>query len=232
MLIFTDPHGCFLTFKALYDKVTAMFPGEEVVIAGDLPDRGPRTREMIQFVIDNKIPCIKGNHDDFMSDPRQANCWQNNGGLRALDSYKVDGVLDEATLKAHQEFLSKLPYWIEREDLKHENGRHLLVTHAPIRHGHLENQLKHRGWDGQTFIWNRMKCPRSNVKPWFNVHGHNPLPNGPEIAEWYANIDTGCAYAREYSEQYGVLTCLRFPSMEVFQQKNIEDGEPQKAEGP
>ena len=226
MIIFTDPHGCFLTFKALYDRMKVMFPDEEIVIAGDLPDRGPRTREMIQFVIDNKIPCLKGNHDDFMSEPGAEWLWHQNGGLRALESYRLpDGKIDEAALAAHRAFLKGLPLYFERPDLKHESGRHLLVTHAPVGQGKLENQVKKTDrWGNLDFIWNRNRPPRSN-KEWFNVHGHNPLPHGPDITEWYANIDTGCAYAKSYSEQYGVLTCLRFPSMETFSQKNIEGEE-------
>lgn len=223
MLIFTDPHGCFKTFKKLYEHVTALFPGEEVVIAGDLPDRGPNTRDLIQFVIDNKIKCIKGNHDDFMSDPNSQDLWQMNGGDRAKESYrKPDGTFDLVTLEQHKEFLKSLPFYVERPDLKHENGRHLLITHAPVGQGKLENQInKTDSWGNLQFIWNRDRAARNN-KQWFNVHGHNPCPYSPDITDWYANIDTGCAYKRPYSEAYGKLTCLRFPSMEIFQQPNVE----------
>lgn len=237
MLITTDPHGCFLTFKKLYDEVTSRFPGEPLVIAGDLPDRGPRTRELIQFVIDNKIPCIKGNHDDFMSDKKQEDLWLYNGGLKAFSSYChdcKDGLVYQGldvlinidhdcegtrVLAQHKEFLKTLPDYLEFEDIEHANGRHLLITHAPIMAGHLENQVGKIGWDGcRNFIWNRNKPPRSNVKQWFNVHGHTPNKE-PVIAEWYANIDTGCAYN---DRGYGKLTCLRFPQMEIYQQENID----------
>lgn len=224
MIIFTDPHGCFKTFKKLYDQVRALYPDEEIVIAGDLPDRGPRTREMIQFVIDNNIPCIQGNHDNFMSDPRQEDLWMQNGGSKALESYRLpNGQIDEATLAKHREFLKSLPFYIERPDLKHENGRHLLITHAPIGQGKLENQLKKFDrWGNMEFIWNRDCPPRSN-KQWFNVHGHNPCPYEPDITYWYANMDTGCAYLRPHTETYGRLSCLRFPQMEVFTIPNCED---------
>lgn len=235
MLIITDPHGCFLTFKKLYEEVTEKFPGEPVVISGDLVDRGPRTKELIEFVIENKIQCIKGNHDDFMSDPAQLDTWLYNGGIRAFQSYCLceegtdtrgfgfiinpDHVCEGTQLlEMHKEFLRGLPFYLEYKEIKHQNGRHLLITHAPIRHGKLENQLKHHGWDGMTFIWNRQTPPRSNVQKWFNVHGHTPHKK-PIVTEWYANIDTGCAYA---DRGYGLLTCLRFPQMELFEQKNIE----------
>jgi hypothetical protein len=246
MIITTDPHGCFLTFKKLHEDMTAKFPGEPFVVAGDLPDRGPRTRELIQYIIDNKITCIKGNHDDFMSDDKQEGLWLYNGGLKAYASYRScpDGllyphpgetVINRAhtcegieVLKKHQEYIKALPLYLEYEELKHKNGRHLLITHAPVGQGHLENQVKKFGWDGQTFIWNRYKPPRKNVKNWYNVHGHTPQQSGPDIQDWYANIDTGCAYKgitilgdplRPY---YGKLTALRFPEMEIYQQENID----------
>jgi serine/threonine protein phosphatase 1 len=208
--------------------MTARFPGEPFIVAGDLPDRGPDTRQLIDYVIHNKISCVRGNHDDMMSDPKQREDWLANGGYRALQSYCLhpnpyekhdcEGI---KALEEHREFIKSLPYWLEYPELKHENGRHLLVTHAPIRHGHLKNQLLNIHWGMLDFIWNRNKPPRSNVKNWFNVHGHTPRSKGPEITEWYANIDLGCAYV-DRDDGYGKLSCLRFPSMEVFIQENIE----------
>lgn len=240
LIIFTDPHGCFLTFKKQYEELKAKFPDEEFCIAGDLPDRGPRTRELIQYVIDNKIPCLQGNHDDLMSgseDRFYEEVWFQNGGIKAFGSYcgcedamnfrisgcsRVQAHECEGTtvFKQHREFLAAMPFYFEREDLVHESGRHLLVTHAPIRSGHLDNQVATRFYYGfLDFIWNRNKPPRTNVKNWFNVHGHNRVKK-PIITEWFANIDTGCAYDKD--DGYGNLTALRFPQMEVFHQECID----------
>jgi serine/threonine protein phosphatase 1 len=234
VLITADPHGCFLTFEKLYRDMTARFPGEPFIVAGDIPDRGPRTRQLIQFLIDNKIHCLQGNHDLLMWGSRETPaiwepCWFRNGGLRALQSYCRCHVAPERMnrdrnphicpampiLAAHRVWLKALPLYFDLPHLKHTNGRPLMITHAPIFMDEIPiDQLARH----ENFVWNNVYPPRQIE--WFNVHGHLPRVDGPQITEWFANIDSGCVFPEEPG--LGKMTCLRFPSMEVFQQPYVD----------
>lgn len=231
MIIFADIHGCFNTFLTMHKALALRYPDEQFVIAGDLVDRGPSSRAMIAWLIRHpEIVVLQGNHDQMMINGHKSverfENWMMNGGDKALDGYcdyggrrsphhECEGLAD---LKKHRAWLESRPFFLEDESIKMPDNRHLLVTHAPITHGHLAEQLEQDYWGEKNFVWNRNKPPRSNVKRWFNVHGHNPV-KVPEITEWYANIDTGCAYV---SRGLGNLTALRVPSMEVFTHRNVE----------
>lgn len=97
-----DIHGNFKTMKALLAKM----PKENTLIGmGDLIDRGPRSKEVLDFFANNKIQSLKGNHEhmaleaikfspsnpDF--DPREKPYYQKfiflqNGGWETLKSYR------------------------------------------------------------------------------------------------------------------------------------------------
>jgi serine/threonine protein phosphatase 1 len=225
MIVFGDIHGCYPTFRKLYDHVKSLYPDEQVVVAGDIPDRGPLSRQVFDFVIENQIPALLGNHELMM---RMAHVdrhtwgtsWLKNGGLRTLQSYctchtysrahRCEGIV---ALEKHCEFIKSLPLYLEFPELKHQNGRHLVISHAPIvRAGELATLAQHHD-----FVWERGTPHIGN--PWFNIHGHTPV-DSVEISSWYANVDTGACYTNRPLQ--GKLTCLRFPQMEVFQQQNID----------
>lgn len=212
MIIFTDIHGCFLTFQKLYNDLKSKFPEEQFCIAGDLIDRGPRSYEVVQFVIDNKIDCIRGNHEQMLL--CDEDLWLGNGGQEALNSYP-----DKKLTIEHIDFFDNLPYYLEYRDIKNERGQFLLVTHAGLQ-GDLKDIQYEIG--SQEILWNR-SIPKKS-KEYFNVFGHTPVCDWkpklqkPVITNYYACIDTGACY----TQWKGVLTALRFPQMEVFQQENIE----------
>ena len=53
----------------------------------------------------------------------------------------------------------------------------------------------------------------------YHVFGHTPV-SSPEITDYYADIDTGAVFAG--SVNHGQLTALHYPTMEIYQQKNID----------
>lgn len=75
MIIFTDIHGCYESFLALLKKIPQEEIDKGVAFCGDLIDRGKDSRKVIQWAIDNKVHCIRGNHEDMalglhMGNPR------------------------------------------------------------------------------------------------------------------------------------------------------------------
>ena len=162
MNIIGDIAGRYDELMLLLDK---MPKGEEIILLGDLNDRGPKTKEVIQWAIDNKIRCVKSNHGQMMIDayniwlatgnPHGSWEFNMNGGLQTIQSY--GGF--EFIPKEHIEYLANCEWFIETEDL--------LLTHAPI---HPEFEF---GMQLTTdFLWNR-SIPKKRDK--YQIHGHNSI---------------------------------------------------------
>jgi len=159
--IIGDIGGRFDEFMLLLNKM----PEADLILAvGDLPDRGPKTREVIQWFMDNthKAEALYGNHDDMMA--FNSPWWINNGGWASLESYPEEKVLPE-----HLEWLKKRPLYYKAEGL--------VVTHAPITQivqlpkNVLACDNPKMDYEG-SFIWRR-GMPMKPIRGYFFVHGHN-----------------------------------------------------------
>ena len=231
-----DIHGCYKTFLALLDRIPK---GDKIVSVGDLIDRGPYSKEVVQYMIDHpEIQVVLANHEDMCitdmlcENPAEAAYhgeWLVYQAGETLYSYQKDGKLDRDLLTEHAKWMSKLPLYLEfpdtymiGKDTDMGCKRHLVVSHASIGSTWKFRDAHHDGYHffRKEALWNR-GAPE-DVQDIYNVFGHTPLPNGPKIKSFYANIDTGCVFKRLHNSEYATLTALRFPSMEIIQQKNIE----------
>lgn len=97
MYVIGDVHGCFHTLKNLI----ARLPKEaELIFVGDLCDKGNFSKDVIDFVIQNNYPCIKGNHEHLMETYLEDaifhdkhSPWSSDkryGGMVTLESYGGD----------------------------------------------------------------------------------------------------------------------------------------------
>lgn len=214
-----DIHGCYLTLVALVEKIKNQIPDSEIVLVGDCVDRGPRSAEVVQFVIDNEFKCVQGNHEQMMytdldETTKYPGTWKMNGGDKTIKSYNNDQDL----LAKHAKWMTRLPVFISFPDIKNENGDFLVISHSTIQ-DYWENRKIIPGLEDEV-LWNRnyISEAKGMHQGIFNIHGHSPVPS-PQIGKFHANIDTGCVYKRAH---YGVLTALAFPSMEIITQENID----------
>ena len=78
VIVIGDVHGCYKTLMALLKKLPKDIP---IVMVGDLVDRGPRNREVINWVRSNNVPCVVGNHEVLMASPHfsERQVWMMNG---------------------------------------------------------------------------------------------------------------------------------------------------------
>lgn len=230
-IILTDPHGCYNTLMALVAKLPKGIP---LTFAGDLIDRGPDSRKVVEFVKDGGYDCVVGNHEIMMLDELtfetdekgiyykvqgyHDGIWLMNGGTKCLDSYEKDDEMCIAKLKEHQDWMRTLPYFIEYPELKDANGNHLLVTHSTA--AEVWDKVPH---DSRIFknnvTWERTPFPKK-INGIYNIYGHTPQADRATVKEHFACIDTGAYYNRK---PYGRLTAIQFPEMIVFEQENIED---------
>ena len=212
-----DVHGYSDELKRAHDRIAedkARHGGEgaEVVHLGDLTDRGPDSKGVIDFLlagIESGEPwkVIKGNHDRFFANfirtgavtdnrLRQGMHWlhERMGGQDTIASYGVtkkllEGVSAyrkraiEAVPEAHVAFLEGLPLYVETEEL--------LFVHAGIVPGvPLDRQFE------DDLLWIRDGFLEDDLEhPWLIVHGHTAIDDPGHFGN-RVNLDAGAGYGR------------------------------------
>ena len=143
LCIISDCHGCFNTFLALLDRARAEWGDFDLHLAGDLIDRGPRSREMVEYAMQNKIPTVCGNHEDLClaysvhqkmgyngKCPKyyEQDIWLINGAIQTLESWSVDWGNRQGLPRNVLDWMKSLPAYIIPDAELDENGRKLLIS--------------------------------------------------------------------------------------------------------
>lgn len=121
-----DIHGCYYTLVELYNKIKSNYPDILVYTVGDLVDRGNKSYEVVEFVIEKNILFTPGNHDymfyHFFKDPTSvfARSWAFNGNESTLESYEKH---DTAVFK-HIDLIKSAPLVYNLPDC--------YITHAGV----------------------------------------------------------------------------------------------------
>lgn len=238
LYVIGDIHGQFDMLQAAHariaaDRTTVGDTTAPVIHLGDLVDRGPRSAEVITFLIEGIAAgrpwiVLKGNHDrifesyvtDDMAPDMSFGAWFSSsmGGGETAASYGVDPSfwisgqrtrrkLAEAVPDDHKAFLSGLPIF-------HETDAHIFV-HAGIRPGlpfseQLEDDLL---WIRNDFLNDTRDHGR------LVVHGHTPIAEPTHYGN-RVNLDSGAGYGRP-------LTAAVFEGRDCFV---LEDGGRRKLE--
>ncbi len=208
-----DIHGQLEMLLGALDLIIADGgPDAEIVFLGDLVDRGPDSRGVIEHLMQGQAAgrrwlVLKGNHDrlfhgfvsaGFQFDPRISSGlgWlhERMGGVATLASYGLQGIGDPASEadiraagnvvpQAHMDFLGALPLW-------HRQGE-LLFVHAGVLPGlALEAQTEEDlVWIREPFLSHR------DPHPWLVVHGHTAL-DYPRHFGNRIDLDGGAGFGR------------------------------------
>jgi serine/threonine protein phosphatase 1 len=209
-----DIHGCFDPFCELVEKKIRISKGDRLVLLGDYIDRGDKSREVVDYIIDLMdygfdIIGLMGNHESMMLDSvesdRSTYNWFMNGGYETLQSFGIESV-NELNTKYLRFFRSLSFYHIQDQ---------FIFVHAGFN-----DEIIDPFEDKYQMIWSRRE---TYLNPVFNekiiVHGHTPVPlsvcHEKVIARSSViNIDTGCVY--EDLIGYGHLTAIELFTMELF----------------
>ena len=212
-----DIHGQIDMLRAAHDRIAADraregTPDAPLIHLGDLCDRGPDSRGVIQYLMDGMAQgapwtVIKGNHDRmfhrFIDDAthhearlHEGLTWRHQrlGGLTTLASYGVDGDerrsaadiaadMVDAIPQAHRDFLVSRPLTYQTDDL--------FLAHAGVRPGvPLDQQAE------EDLVWIRHDfLPDTRDYGPLVVHGHT-VTDAPEHAGNRVNLDTGAGYGK------------------------------------
>jgi len=140
-IIIGDIHGCFETFMALLDKLNLDGDYSKLILVGDILDRGPNSRGVIDFVRKHNIDMVQGNHEVMMIDAIEdviewgASIWQtgwvDNGGGTTLSEYEdAAGNVDNQALQIDYQWILDLPVMYVDTKVVDSDGRCLLVSHS------------------------------------------------------------------------------------------------------
>ena len=205
-VVIGDIHGNYDLLVELYTKIKDKWPNARVFTAGDICDRGLKTRRVVSFLIKHKIKSVRGNHDEWFNKWLNGNirfydfaAWtmSNNGGSNTMASYPKD-----KKPLSHIQYIDKQPLSIELPNIL-VDGKKVIITHAPYSHNGTEVDN-----------WNAVH--RDDPLPgWFNVCGHmihvDPIQKGNIFY-----VDTGCGAS-------GPLSAVHLPSLETVQAGQWKD---------
>ena len=203
ILAIGDIHGCSAALRSLLHQIQPTID-DTVVILGDVIDRGPNSRDVIDQLLvlqqRTNLICILGNHEEMLLDSLDLELaresWLNVGGLETLNSYGGD--LTQIP-NEHVRFLqSFIDYW--------ESETEIFV------HANLEPDV---AFEEQTFPWLRWSRLTGNEKLHPSgkrvICGHTALPTGvPALLDGLVCIDT-------WPNGGKWLTCLDTTSNLIFQ---------------
>lgn len=183
-----------------------------VVHIGDLCDRGPDTKGVIDFLLaglargENWIT-LMGNHDRLMgyfleNTPRQDHYmmvgwhWfhEGVGGAETMESYGIEIAVKERWFQLHERSRAAVPEahrrFVQGLPTSYETDEHIFV-HAGIRPG-----IPLAEQDETDLVWIRHEFhddPRDHGK--LIVHGHTPVKAVTHYGN-RVNIDTGAGYGK------------------------------------
>ncbi|WP_176330370.1 metallophosphoesterase [Oceanobacillus rekensis] len=173
-----DIHGDYKSFLSLINYVHFNPEEDQLIIGGDMINRGPESAEMLQWAkkhhdaYPDKIHILIGNHEEmmiwFMNE--LSPMWMEFGGDDTINSFKkVFGT--EKGWDAAEEYAS----WLEKLPLIFED-EHAIYTHAGVNIGaNQESQPRDIVWVNQKEL---LEIDEKLLKTWaggkYIYRGHNP----------------------------------------------------------
>lgn len=228
-IVVGDIHGCFLTLRTLLRDKIRITTEDEIYLLGDYIDRGPRSRQVLEYLIELKwqgfhVFPIKGNHEQLLlnalEDESFMHAWYNNGAEDTLKSFEIPEELmfdyDAFNLipERYLSFLKSLPLYYETPEF--------ITVHAGLNFGK-ENVFE----DEDAMIWIRdFEYQGGKIENKVLIHGHTPMEaenikrDLKEGITRVLNLDAGCVY--KDLKGYGNLVAYDFDQNLLFQQKNID----------
>lgn len=208
--VISDIHGHNKTFQKLLKEID-FSKTDTLYLLGDLIDRGPESKEVLDTVIAMQsegysIICLLGNHERMMLNALQDFQWEmswvQQGGKETLFSFlapSVDKIPNE-----YIDFIKTFEYYIE--------SNNFILVHAG-----LDMTTDNPFADTEAMLWLRKWEEKFNIG-WLGdrtvIHGHSPVRTEEIESALEQNakvvcIDNGCFVT---SEGYGKLGALHLES--------------------
>lgn len=233
MTVIGDVHGCLHTLQSLLDKIPTA--GNRIILCGDLINKGKRSYETVEFVRQNKLECLLGNHEFYCihrKNPRYGHFWQERGGLQTIESVRRNlAPRNEIHLDMFIEQLAQYFQTFHRVVLVDTNfGKKYLLTHGGIsksffakNHFTIANVLQNDFFSLDSPIFNKDKL--AVIPGYVQVVGHIPTAFAPKLVYGNYYIDSGAVYTTK--QGMGYLSAIQFNLEKnepptIYQQLNID----------
>jgi serine/threonine protein phosphatase 1 len=213
-----DIHGCEKTFRALLHDVIRPQPTEELYLLGDLIDRGPRSKGVLDAILKLRrqgfaVRALCGNHEEMLLRSNESlswlQLWMINGGHATLDSFNV--VDSDEIPHGYRNYLLTLPYFIILQDF--------VMVHACLNFN-----IPDPFTDTETMLWNRSCEVRKELIGGRKlICGHTPVSRDILLKSLKSSrimLDNGCVY--KGFPGLGSLAALELNSMTVYFQENVD----------
>lgn len=206
-LIIGDIHGCFEEFMLLLKKAKYSPSKYQLILVGDLINKGPYSLKTLEFAYENEASCVIGNHElKFIQYIEK--------GLKLppkLDALRLEMGKD---LQKWIDYIKSWPAFIEKEDF--------LVVHAGLVPGEhpsqssIEKLVNIRHWkDGSL-------CSQNTGRAWHEyyiskklvIYGHWARQGILQTSNSLC-LDSGCVYGRQ-------LTGVFLPSKILIQVSSLQ----------
>ncbi len=205
-----DIHGHYEKLVSLLSALPWRRDEDMLVFLGDYIDRGKRSKDVVQYLIDlrdggGKIVFLLGNHEKLLLDyyasgsDHDLKLWRSFGGWETIESYTNGvGVWGRPSFlpRSHLDFFRTLLPYYETENY--------IFVHAGLRDGVPLSQQK-----VDDLLWIRRSFTESNHS--FGktvVFGHTPM-RSPYVSSEKIGIDTGAGYGN-------VLTAVELPQVKFY----------------
>jgi len=202
--IIADIAGNFDALMRLLKKM----PDDEVISLGDMVDRGPDSRAVIDWFMSNGR-AINGNHEHMLLDYcrktgfYQEGMWMLNGGIATLASFR--GVIPDDVLT----WLERLPLYMEIDGC--------LISHSFVAPGYSLREVCDIGPSSldikceRSIIWCR-DAPRRMRKYKMQIAGHNSQFSLRTFSDGRGDFAICLDDSRHRR-----LTGMHLPSLEIYQ---------------
>ncbi len=205
-----DIHGSLKALKTIF-KQGVIQSEDKVVFLGDYIDRGPNSKGVIDWLIDNQkkfdFEFILGNHEIMMKAAKLSSDrlkeWLYFGGKQTLDSYKIGNELNwfNKVNTAHWDFIDSCLDYLEI-------GNFIFVHAGLEKNKDLDKQNKYH------LFWKKYEEPEIYDPEKTVICGHTSRKNG-EIADFGHTI---CIDTYAYGGKW--LTCLNVETRAYLKANN------------
>lgn len=242
--IFGDVHGEADLLRELIRKIKEKYPEAELYSVGDLIDRGPKSREVLEVCIQEKIQAIIGNHDQYLQDLILEQEFEEYalkpimGGAATIKSFGL--TLDDFSQLGRTGFSKKFFNAVSQEikdyvkDLPpyrflELDGKKYWLLHAGLiksvasgkKKGTSDHQLMKQieKENVNAILWMSPDLTEGNdnlyhFKNAVQIFGHRPV-RSPIIKDHFIALDTGCGTCEPWT-----LSAVILPTMEIIQVSN------------
>lgn len=235
MYVIGDVHGCYLTLKAIIEKIGI---NEDIYSLGDLVDKGPDTCKVLDYVqsLEN-FKMVLGNHElkfiehmeEYVNgiDIKNTKWYLSWGGKESFASYShiINEEEKKIKIKSHLKYLKKQKFYFyfkkERIFLSHGFALPYFNKRFKISEPLVQKEFTSNRLYGHHFnMKNKENIDFLKSINVLNIFGHD-ANNYVIYNSSYIDIDTGCVYGNKLTS-YNTITkeCL---SIKCIDKVNYKD---------